>query len=587
VNTLRSVVRVVGVYRWYILTVGAVVAFSLGTWGWWLYLRSQPGSVPYPVSDAVYWSIKDFLFNSPPSDGLPWQLDVARFLAPAVAGWAGLNALSLVFRDRIQQMRIPLMRRHVVICGLGDHVGSVFVRHLREHRISMVVVEVDATNPGIEVCRSLGVPVVIGDAQRSRTLHAAGAQRASRLLAITPDDAVNTQIVATARDLTMRHRGQPLRCLALITNPDFCRMLRIQEAQRRDPDLSVDFFNIDEIGARLLLEAHPLDTSSCRPHIVVAHLDSLGAWVIYHAARSWYDHRNAADLDPLVVTVIDDDAAGRIDALLNEHPALELACKLHPLPATNRDMGRLSAHHLDEATPPITGVYVTAYDDAQVFETALKVRDELDTDVPVVAALSRTRGVAALIDDAKEAGALSNIDVFFTMEHTCTVDLVRGGSFEPMARVIHERWRKAERHAGRRDPTWEQLDESRRESSREQARDIAVKLRLVGCAIAPLRDWDAQDFTFTDEEIEILGRAEHERWNRERLADGWTLGPKDSGFKKTPYLLPFDDLPEDIADYDRMLVREIPAALATVGLQVIRLGPTASPVKSDIPDQPG
>jgi voltage-gated potassium channel Kch len=571
VNTLRSVVRVGGVYRWYILTVGAMIAFVLGTWGWWLYLRRQPGSVPYPVSDAVYWSVKDFLFNSPSSDGLPWQLDVARFLAPAVAGWAGLTALSLVFRDRIQQMRIPLMRRHVVVCGLGDHVGSVFVRHLREHRIPTVVVEVDATNPGIEVCRDLGVPVLIGDAQRSRTLHAAGAPRASRLLAITPDDAVNTQIVATARDLVVGERAQRLRSLALITNPDFCRMLRIREAQRRDPDLSVDFFNIDEIGARLLLEAHPVDTSSGRPHIVVAHLDPLGVWVIYHAARSWYDHRDPADSAPLVVTVIDDAAADRIDGLLSEHPALERACKLNPLPATTRDMGRLAAHHLDEATPPICGVYVTAYDDAQVFETALKIRDELDTEVPVVAALSRTRGVAALIDDAKEAGALSNIDVFFTMEHTCTVELVRGGSFEPMARVIHDRWREAERQAGREAPTWEHLDESRRESSREQARDIAVKLRLVGCAIAPLRDWDAQDFTFTEEEIEILGRAEHERWNRERIASGWTLGPRNTEIKQTPYLVPFDELPADIADYDRILVREIPAALATVGLQVIRL----------------
>ena len=333
-NTLRSVARIVGVYRWYILAVGAIIAFGLGTWGWWLYLRRQPGSVPYPVSDAVFWSIKDFLFNSPTSDGLPWQLDVARFMAPAVAGWAGLNALSLVFRDRIQQMRIPLMRRHVIICGLGDHVGSVFVRHLHEHRIPMVVVEVDATNPGIEVCRGLGVPVLIGDAQRSRTLHAAGAQRASRLMAITPED---------ARQHPSRiHRkgsgGRPLhrlRCLALISNPDFCRMLRIREAQRRDPEMSVDFLNIDEIGARLLLEAHPMDTSSGQPHIVVAHLDPLGAWVIYHAARTWYNQRGISNSDPLVVTVIDDKATARIDELLGEHPALEQACELHPLPDTS------------------------------------------------------------------------------------------------------------------------------------------------------------------------------------------------------------------------------------------------------------
>jgi hypothetical protein len=108
---------------------------------------------------------------------------------------------------------------------------------------------------------------------------------------------------------------------------------------------------------------------------------------------------------------------------------------------------------------------------------------------------------------------------------------------------------------------------------------------IDGVAIAPLRDWDAQDFTFTDEEIEILARAEHERWNRERLADGWTLGAKRNvELKRTPYLVAFDELPPDIADYDRILVREIPAALAAVGLQVIRL--TAA-VPARVDDQTG
>jgi hypothetical protein len=35
--------------------------------------------------------------------------------------------------------------------------------------------------------------------------------------------------------------------------------------------------------------------------------------------------------------------------------------------------------------------------------------------------------------------------------------------------------------------------------------DIPVKLRMVGCDIAPLREPDAKDFTFTDAEVETLG----------------------------------------------------------------------------------
>jgi hypothetical protein len=38
-------------------------------------------------------------------------------------------------------------------------------------------------------------------------------------------------------------------------------------------------------------------------------------------------------------------------------------------------------------------------------------------------------------------------------------------------------------------------------------------------------------------------------------------------------LVPWQDLPPDVADWDRVFVREIPAMLASVGLQVIRVRP--------------
>ncbi len=522
------------------------------------------------LADVIYWSFKNFLFDSYEEPNLPPALNIARFLAPVVAGWAGLSALGSLFRDRVQEMRIPLMRKHVVICGLGGYVGIAFVRHLHDERTPVVVIELDATNPNIELCRSLGVPVIVGDAQRRRTLQEAGAHRASRLLALTPDDAMNTQIVATVREFASQSK---LRCLALITNPEFCRLLRIQEAQRGDPELSVDFFNIDEIGARLMLEDFPIDVSAGQPHIVVAHLDPLGEWLVYHAARMWYEKRGESR-DPLVVTVLDHHPKDRVDALLGQHPALEKVCKFVTFSATARDIAHLPTHHLDAETPPISRAYVTSYRDSNAFETALKLRHELDPSVPVVAALSRLHGVAGLLDDVKEAGALSNIDVFPSMERTCTTELVRGGSFEPIAHAIHERWRQEAIAKGETAPTWQELDESRKDSSRDQARHMPIHLRTVGCAIAPLRDWEAKDFSFTDAEIRLLAIDEHARWNREREADGWTLADKKNVERKeTPYLLSWERLNElypDIAELDAVFIRAMPDMLASVGLQIIR-----------------
>ncbi|MGO9252243.1 MAG: NAD-binding protein [Mycobacterium sp.] len=600
----RWLVSLLADYQWWMLGGAGVAAFVLGCIGSWHFLPKAYPQTHTNFIDAAYLSLKGFVINSTEVPGAPWQLDVSRYVAPVVTGWAGISALGLLFRDRVQQLKIPWMRGHVVICGLGEHVGIEFLRHLREARIRAVVVELNADNPGIGLCRSLGAPVIVGDAQRLKTLQAAGAHNARRVLAVTDADAVNTQIVATWRELPGR-RSRQLGCLAKITDPEFCSMLRIQEAQRGEG--SVDFFNIDEISARLMLKQFPLVTDCAQPHILVAHLDPLGVWLVYHAARVWHEHRReVAKRDvvgdktaPLMVTVLDHKPEERIQALKSQHPELKNICDFKAFRPTAEDIReRLPGHHRDPATPHISGAYVTAYDDQQALETALRLHDQLhqlDPLVPVAVALSHSHGMAALLGDVKKAGALAHLEVFPAMERACTVELVWGGSFEPLAEDIHERWRTHQLKEHKPAPSWEGLDEPRKESSRAQARDIAAKLRSIHCAIAPLQNWNTtKDFTFTEEEVEKLAIDEHNRWWCERLADGWKLIPMPVGKdeaetkrlledarrrKESPYLIGWDDLLDryrDIAEYDRIFVRGIPEQLGAVGLQVIRTDTAAA-----------
>ena len=154
---------------------------------------------------------------------------------------------------------------------------------------------------------------------------------------------------------------------------------------------------------------------------------------------------------------------------------------------------------------------------------------------------------------------------------------------ELMAAALHNARRGEQLEKGRPSPLWDELDEPGKEAARSQARDIPVKLRMVNCVIAPLSDWDAAAFTFTNEEVEALAIEEHDRWCRERLADGWALTkvPDDpekarqlmeqaERRKETPYLVPWAQLPPEIAEFDRLSVRAIPAVLASAGLQVMR-----------------
>jgi hypothetical protein len=256
----------------------------------------------------------------------------------------------------------------------------------------------DPANPGIELCNGLRVPVIVGDAQLERTLHAAGLRHADRLLAVCSVDAVNTEIVAAARRLAADRPSRDLRCLARIGDPELCALLLIQEANLAGDSLSLDFFSTDEISARLLLDDFPIDTGAGQPQIAVAYLDALGVRLVLHAARGWFEDRTDA-ATPLWITVIDDHAEERVRSLLDQYPALEHVCRFICACASLRDIHGVAARHADKGAPPLTRGYITAHRDEEALETALVLRHHLDASVPLVVALSQRHEVARLIND--------------------------------------------------------------------------------------------------------------------------------------------------------------------------------------------
>lgn len=561
-------------YRWWVLGSAAVAAFLLGLAGF-LQRDSSP-------TDAVYNSLKLFVFHvSEANENVGVYLNIARFLAPAVAGYAALITLGSLFHERWLQMQIPRRRDHIVLCGLG-YVGSAFLEALHRDGRRVVVIEKDAQSPNMQLCRELRVPVIVGDAQQIRTLQAAGIERAARLLAVTSNDSVNTEIVAQAQVLTgpkpgessparqpsatRRRRGE-LRCLAQIGDPDLCMWLRI-ESKRTDAASALDFFSTHEISAQFFFEDFPFVTACERPHILIAHLDASGPRLLFNAARRWYDDRRDIDV-PLLVTVVDDQAQQQIDSILGQYPVLEKVCEFVACAASVRGIRR----RLADETPPISRAYVTGHDDAQALETALQLRHEFDAvnaKVPLVVALSGAEGVASLVKSSDDP----RMRVFLTLQRICTVDFAEGGSFEFMARAIHRRYSDLQPDNAK-PPPWSKLDETIKESNRSQARDIAVKLDGLGYQIVPLRDWNAVEFTFTHDEVEHLAEMEHQRWWRQKAADGWRWGErKDDKLKTNPYMVESAELPESVAEWDREFVRAIPALLASVGLQIVRVPTT-------------
>jgi hypothetical protein len=152
------------------------------------------------------------------------------------------------------------------------------------------------------------------------------------------------------------------------------------------------------------------------------------------------------------------------------------------------------------------------------------------------------------------------------------------GELETLARAIHDAYRRrsvAKGSASGDDPSlaqWEDLPETLRESNRHQAADIDRKLAAVSChARRSDGDEGPPGFRFSPGEVELLAQMEHDRWAEERRSAGWVYGPtKDVETKRSPYLVPWEDLSEEVRDLDRDTVRGIPRFLARLGFVVAR-----------------
>jgi hypothetical protein len=139
---------------------------------------------------------------------------------------------------------------------------------------------------------------------------------------------------------------------------------------------------------------------------------------------------------------------------------------------------------------------------------------------------------------------------------------------EPLAQAIHDEYLEHVKPGpGSQNPPmaipWNNLPEEFKESNRNQAREIRKKLRAVNCGImTKSMKVDRKVSAFTDTQVELLAKMEHDRWMKEKQQNKWVLGKKrDNNKKEHPDLKPWEMLSEKAKDKDRNAVRIIPKLL--------------------------
>ena len=139
------------------------------------------------------------------------------------------------------------------------------------------------------------------------------------------------------------------------------------------------------------------------------------------------------------------------------------------------------------------------------------------------------------------------------------------------ARIVHDNYRESQKKkiAELSLLEWDDLRDDFKNSNRQQVEYMEEILHQAGFGLVEKDKEKIKIYKFSDDEIEFMAEFEHARWNVERLQSGWKYGPrKDAEKKISPYLVPWSKVPDDIKEYDRDAMRNMPKILAEAGFEV-------------------
>jgi hypothetical protein len=566
---------------WLLFAIALVGVFVLGTTGVRQHLAVTEPDQTYSPTTVVFFVLQMLGLDwGAVPEPVSWQLETARVLAVFVFLGAIIKTVLAFLKRPLEGFWLKhLARGHSIVCGLGDK-GSRIARQLLDRGELVVVIERNEALSAVDELRKRGAIVVVGDALHPDIMRSTGVARCRRLLATCGDDAMNLGVGAIAAAATKQRAGPAVPTIHVhCMDPVAFDLFRLRDATTAPGETTFETkrFNIPENAARLLLDTHPLDRETIGADsprfiqlITIGRSSEAESILIHTAALA-----HCANLSSPRITVIAPDAAHWSESLRFRFPQIMNACALEFVqrdlchPETRFDIERLLS---DENA--VSTLVIAPENGQDVLTIAARL--------PAVAAARgarvfiRTCHTASLLDSSGDTTEGPQFVPFDTLQRACELDLVLQDGLDRQAKVMHAAYEKKALADGRSPITtpsirpWALLAETYRQSNRRNADHIPVKLRAVGRAAVPANATSRPESAFSAEEIEILARMEHARWNADRWLDGWQFGiPRNDALKIHDNLVPWEHLDERTKDYDREAVRQIPAMLAEVGKVVV------------------
>ena len=535
---------------WWLLFCAAFLSVALGTWGTQLYLAAL--SKPAPIADCFYRAIQLFTFNLNDPGPFPWQLEVARWMAPAITLVSLGTAFSGVLQGHYLVWRLSKLRNHTVL------VGSNWSTHLHTDDAGPIVfVQTDGdTQPFFVVNSNIGFT--------ARTIEEAVTRCAmyrSAMIAVEVNSlADGISWMNASYDICLQH-GKLARNLCLVSKELTTTAGLIALSQLAEPQLRVRVIDFNH----LLFEqcaSWVAETIGAGSAIQSANIIRLAGDVNYSLEIARQIAKQLSLLPDIRLHV---DICTSANKTGQERTLKDSDLQALNEAAPHMNFRQMSLDLSDASALDCTSTSMLIYSSSKADELLqnyaalnriVQTNNHLKLAVTVHGSWAESKAIASLLGNATQSN-LTLISGVTGQEFFNTI--IGNSTLERLARDVHSSYlTTVQDFAAPASKPWDALQERYRDSSRLQVHSFVFKLAGLGytldAAMTNIKTLQAE----IELKIEDLAEAEHNRWSAEKKLQGWTYGAiRDDAAKLHPCLVGYAALPEVEKEKDRVMWHQL------------------------------
>ncbi len=515
-----------------------------------------------------------------------WYLALAKLLGAITFIMVIVQVIIQFMMTQFQVARLQYKKNHIVITGFGQCAQQCAVTALSQGKEVVAI----ALNPTEQqqnfVSQYKKITLLAGEPSLQSTLMQTAAHKAERVIFASSDNLLNIQGVTYLRQLLKEQPNTPQKTAHIhIHDPDFVESLKeYPHFLKEDHVLKVIHFNKPRIAARRLLLSYPLYQYADlrgqeRVYVVIFGFGIQGQQMALQLARNIHYR----DFKTPQIIVVDPNATQLGEEFLSRYPSFSAVCHISFI---NFDIHKqalniptekvLSAfkiqkqvHFLQALEQQGNSAYghnITAHilcfeNDYQNITGALRLRLKSQQSRWALAPIfvSMRHSLQALSVPVDTSPYFDDIVQHFgQVEHMCTWQEIVAGSSDAQAEFLHHAYNA--RYGNTHSTPWSDLAETFRDANRGAADHLGVKLSSVGYWVSgdPSHWSRTVDLTVHPKAKEMMAQLEHQRWNAERLLNGWQYGAiRDDRRKIHPCLVSFEQLPENEKEKDRTNINDL------------------------------